>query len=244
MTNNRWPPLAIPMEARISDQPALILRRWDWRNSSLLLDLFTRDYGRIRVMARGARRNPAKVPYQPFELLSVGWSGKAELKNLIAIEAVTLPVDEANYLPLLYVNELIGALLPEREANPEVFMIYLELLKRAHVKLGEAGLRSFELAMMQALGYFPEISLDAVSGLPIQADQSYQFVVDSGFVGCAGSARDAVNGQTIIDWLEGHYQRDPVLRLAKTVLRSTIDFNLHGKTLKSRDVYIEMQRRK
>lgn len=244
MTNSRWRPLAIPMEPRVSDQPGFILRRRDWRDSSLLLDLFTRDYGCIRVMAKGARRNPAKTPYQPFALLTISWSGKQELKTLIGIEAVALPVDEVNYLALLYTNELIGAMLPQQEANPAIFSAYLELLKNANLKFDAAELRRFELDLLQILGYFPDISVDAHSGRPIEADGFYQFVINSGFVACAESARDSVSGRTIVDWLQEAYGHETVLRLAKSVLRSTIDFNLHGKTLKSRDVTIEMMKQK
>jgi len=236
--------LATPMETRVSDQAAFILRRRDWQNSSLLLDLFTRDYGCIRALARGARRNPAKAPYQPFELLTVGWSGRQELKTLTAIEGKSLAIDEHNYLALLYINELIGAMLPAGEANPEVFDDYLALLRAASHGLGEARLRGFELELMRTLGYFPDISEDAHSGQPIRAELFYQFVIGSGFIACAESARDSISGRTVIDWVKGRYQQDPVLRLAKSVLRSTIDFNLHGKTLKSRGVTIEMMKRR
>lgn len=240
MTSSRWRLLATPMEPRVSDQPAFILRRRDWRNSSLLLDLFTRDYGCIRILGRGARRSPAKAPYQPFALLTVGWSGRQELKTLTGIEAITLPVDEGNYLALLYTNELIAAMLPPQEANPVLFGGYLELLKSANRKLDEADLRQFELEMMQTLGYFPDISEDAQSGQPIQAREHYQFLTNHGFVRCAESDRDSVGGNTVLAWLQGQYEQEGVLRLAKTVLRCTIDFNLHGKTLKSRDVTLEM----
>ncbi len=244
MTNSRWRPLAIPMEVRVSDQPGFILRRREWRNSSLMLDLFTRDYGCIRVMARGARRNPAKTPYQPFELLSVSWSGRQDLKTLTSIDSVALPIDEHNYLALLYVNELIGAVLPQQEANADVFADYLELLQGARFRIGEAELRGFELSLMQTLGYFPDIAADADSGLPIRVDGYYQFVINQGFVACLESAKDAVSGKTVLDWQRGEYQDAAVLRLAKSVLRATIDFNLHGKPLKSRDVTLEMMRRR
>jgi DNA repair protein RecO (recombination protein O) len=98
--------------------------------------------------------------------------------------------------------------------------------------------------MMQCLGYFPDLHTDALSGQPIQPDLRYQFVVNSGFVSCAEDARDSVSGYTVVNWRRGDYQQDTVLRLAKSVLRSTIDFNLQGKTLKSREVYAQMMRRK
>jgi DNA repair protein RecO (recombination protein O) len=232
------------METRVTDQACFILRRREWRNSSLILDLFTRDHGRIRALARGARRSSAKAPYQPFVMLNINWSGRQELKTLTGIEGQTLPVAEENYLPLLYINELIGAMLPAEEANPEVFAAYLELLRHAVVKLDESRLRIFELEMLQLLGYFPDLRTDAHSGEPIREDAHYQFVINGGFVGCAQDARDSVSGRVVIDWFDGAYHKSAVLRLARSVLRTTIDFNLHGKTLKSRDVYSEMMRRK
>jgi DNA repair protein RecO (recombination protein O) len=232
------------METRVTDQISFLLRRRDWRNTSLMLDFFTRDYGCIRAIAKGARRNPATASYQPFVMLSINWSGKHELKTLTAIEGQPLPVGEENYLSLLYVNELIGALLPQGEPNPRVFASYLSLLQQSVETIDEINLRRFELELMQLLGYFPDAFQDTTTGKAIRDDTHYQFVINSGFVACAGSARDSVSGRVIIDWADGNYQADSVLRLAKSVLRSTIDFNLHGKTLKSRDVYLEMKRRK
>jgi DNA repair protein RecO (recombination protein O) len=232
------------METRVTDQAAFILRRRDWRNSSLMLDLFTCEFGRLRAIARGAKRSPARASYRPFELLSVSWSGRQELKTLTAIEGHALAVDERNYLALLYVNDLIGAILPERDASPEIFAGYLSLLQDAAGPLDEARLRRFELELLRLLGYIPDFTTDARNGQPIRPDRHYQFVIGNGFVACAASDPNSVGGSTVIDWNEGRYRHDPVLRLAKSVLRSTIDFNLHGKKLKSRDVYQEMAKRK
>ena len=232
------------METRVTDQASFILRRREWRNSSLLLDIFTRDHGCIRALARGARRASVKTPYQPFVMLSINWNGRQELKTLTGIEGQVLPVAEENYLALLYVNELIGAMLPPGEANPDLFAAYLSLLQQAVVRLDESSLRIFELEMMRILGYFPDLSTDAHSGQPMRADRYYQFVINLGFVSCAEGTADSVSGRAVIDWCNGDYRGELVLRLAKSVLRSTIDFNLHGKTLKSRDVVSEMMRRK
>jgi DNA repair protein RecO (recombination protein O) len=232
------------METRVTDQPAFILRRRDWQNTSLIVDFFTRDYGCIRALAKAARRNPGKMPFQPFMILNISWSGNRELKTLTAIEGQALPIDEKNYLSLLYVNELVAAMLPAAESNPEIFVSYLSLMQQAIVDLDEARLRCFELELMQRLGYLPDLSLDTETGQPLRRDARYQFVINSGFVACAESARDSVSGEVVVDWSEKNYQQMEVLRLAKSVLRSTIDFNLHGKTLKSRDVYLEMVKRK
>jgi DNA repair protein RecO (recombination protein O) len=242
--NDPWRHLVTLMETRVTDQISFLLRRRDWQNTSLMLDFFTRDYGCIRAIAKGARRNAVRASYQPFVMLSINWSGKHDLKTLTAIEGQALPVGEENYLSLLYVNELIGALLPQGEPNPRIFASYVALLQQSVEAIDEANLRRFELELMQLLGYFPDVFLDATTGEAIRDDTHYQFVINRGFVACPDSARDSVSGQVVIDWAEGNYQLDSVLRLAKSVLRSTIDFNLHGKALKSRDVYLEMKRRR
>ena len=232
------------METRVTDQAAFILRRREWRNSSLILDFFTREHGCIRALARAARRSSTQACYQPFVLLSINWNGRQELKTLTGIEGQVLPIAEENYLSLLYVNELLGALLPPGEASEEIFSGYFALLRDAVEKLEESRLRSFELDLLRAQGYFPDISVDADSGLAIGEDLFYQFVIDRGFVACAEDARDSVSGRVVLDWCAGDYDADSVLKLARSALRSSIDFNLHGKKLKSRDVFAEMMRRK
>ncbi len=232
------------MQNRVTDQPGYILRRRDWRETSLILDVLTREHGCVSLLAKGARRASRQARYEPFVALSLSWSGRADLKTLTGIDGETLAVDAGNYLPLLYVNELISALLPRHEANDAVFDAYGELLARARAPIGESELRSFELGLMRELGYFPDISRDAESGAQIDPAASYRYRLGAGFVACGAEARDAVDGQTVLDWLAGRYDKAPVRRLAKSVLRATIDCNLHGKTLKSREVYAQIARRK
>ncbi len=232
------------MQNRVTDQPGYILRRRDWRETSLILDVLTREHGCVSLLAKGARRASRQARYEPFVALSLSWSGRADLKTLTGIDGETLAVDAGNYLPLLYVNELISALLPRHEANDAVFDAYGELLARARAPIGESELRSFELGLMRELGYFPDISRDAESGAQIDPAASYRYRLGAGFVACGAGARDAVDGQTVLDWLAGRYDTAPVRRLAKSVLRATIDCNLHGKTLKSREVYAQIARRK
>ena len=241
MTSSRWRRSGIRMETRVTDQACFILRRREWRNSSLILDLFSRDHGCIRAVARGARRGGGRVPYEPFVLLSVNWSGRQELKTLQSVEGQVLSIDEANYLPLLYVNELINTLLPPAEPNEAVFAAYLRLLQHAVILLEEASLRRFELELLRSLGQLPDLDIDANSGQSLRPDAFYQFIADRGFIACASADANSVNGEIILDWLREDYASDAVRRLAKSVLRHAIDFNLHGRTLKSRDMYLRIK---
>jgi len=231
------------MQARITDQPAYLLHRRDWQNSSLILDLFTLDYGRISVLAKGGKKSKSSALFRPFSKLMVGWSGRSELKTLISIEGLTDLIEEKHYLALLYINELLGAFLPGQEADSELFGLYSSLLNNIDNNFGEHNLREFERSMMSMLGYLPDTDLNALSGDLIVADQFYQFIASSGFVACVETDQNAISGQTIVAWNQKQYENKQVLQLAKSIMRCIIDFNLPGKSLKSRDIYRQMKNR-
>ena len=239
---NLSPLLVIPMQARISDQPAYLLHRRDWKDNSLILDLFTYDYGRVSVLAKGGKNSKSRGLYQPFCRLTVGWSGQRELKTLVGIEGSLVPVDERHYLTLLYVNELLSVFLPPHESAPELFERYELFLTQFDPLFAEACLREFERSAMKILGYLPDMNRDATSDLPIQAEGFYQFFASEGFVPCASGAGNTIVGALIIDWNNRQYENMGVMPLAKAIMRSIIDFNLQGKTLKSRDVFRQIKR--
>ncbi len=229
------------MESRVSDQPAFVLHRREWQNSSFILDLLTRDYGRVSVIAKGARKSRKRAFYQPFVLLTLGWSGRQELKTLTGIEGYALPINEQHYLTLMYVNDLLIQLLPKQEASDRVFHAYLELLQQATDQLEESDLREFESFLLSVLGYFGDIGTD-ISGQPVSAEASYQFEAGSGFSRCASGARNSFRGQDLLDWKQKKYERDGVILLARTVMRQSIDASLEGRQLRSRQVYQQMKK--
>ncbi|MHC4221851.1 MAG: DNA repair protein RecO [Planctomycetota bacterium] len=241
MMSNPLQRLVTLMQTRVTDQPAYLLHRRDWQNSSLILDLFTLDHGRLSVLARGGKVSKSSALFQPFCHLLISWSGRHELKTLVSIEASSAPIDEKQYLPLLYINELLTAFLPRQEANPELFDLYRELLGEAGCDFGQAQLREFEREMMRILGYLPDTSRDAESGKSIMSNQFYQFIASNGFVPCEEKDRNAIGGHTVIAWNQKQYENKQVLQLAKTIMRCIIDFNLHGKKLKSRDIYQQIK---
>jgi DNA repair protein RecO (recombination protein O) len=231
------------MQTRVTDQPAYILHRRDWQNSSLILDLFTLDYGCISVLVRGGKQSKSVALYQPFIHLLISWSGRGELKTLVSTDGTPAAVEEKQYLPLLYVNELLKVFLPQQDANPDIFALYRELLSNLDSQFGEVQLREFERALMNMLGYLPDTSLNAESGESITGNEYYQFIASSGFVPCSEKDQNAIVGQTIIAWNQQQYENRQVLHLAKTIMRCIIDYNLHGKRLKSRDIYHQIKNR-
>ncbi|MCP4187403.1 MAG: DNA repair protein RecO [Gammaproteobacteria bacterium] len=238
----RWLPLGIPVQIRVTDQPAYLLHRRDWRNTSLILDLMTLEYGRISLLAKGSKSGKSTGLYQPFCQLMVSWSGRQELKTLTAIDGKPIPINEQLYLPLLYVNELIAAFLPQQESSPELFAQYGELLENINLPDTEQCLRRFERSAMWILGYLPEMTLDAESGDPVQAQLYYHFLASRGFLRCDKAHGNAISGGLIIDWNHNRFDNSEVLQIAKTVMRCIIDFNLQGKRLKSRDIYLQINK--
>lgn len=227
------------MQTRVSDQPAYLLHRRDWQNTSLILDLLTCDFGRVSVLAKGGKNSRSKSLYQPFTRLSVTWTGRHELKTLVDIDGVCLPVEEYRYLPLLYINELIGAFLPAHEPSVELFQLYSSLLQNVDQK--DAELREFEKELMNLLGYLPDTQVEAKTRMPIEARKHYQFLASDGFIMCSEANKNTIDGASIIAWNEKHYESAVVSQMAKAVMRSIIDFNLQGKQLKSRAIYRQIQ---
>ncbi len=236
-----WPHLVIPMQTRVTDQPAFVLHRRSWHNSSLLLDLLTHDYGRVNLLAKGGKNNRLRGLFQPFCKITVSWVGRQELKTLTGIEGNASEIGQSLYLPLLYVNELIEAFLPAFEASTEIFALYDELLSNIDTIDCEIFLRRFERSAMQILGYMPDAFVDAESGNPIDPECCYLFQSSRGFIPCESDAVNAIEGQLVNLWNDGEFNNPRVMHLAKTIMRCIIDFNLHGKRLKSRDIYLQIR---
>lgn len=238
MTSILWRHLATAMLTRVSDQAAYLLHRRDWQNTSLILDLLTSDFGRVSVLAKGAKNSRCKALYQPFIRLSVSWTGRQQLKNLIEADGVSLPVCEKSYLSLFYINELVSNFVSYQEPNRELFSLYERLLRK--IEIHEADLREFEKEFMRILGYLPDITIDARTRETIDAARSYQFIANEGFVGCGINASNAIAGALVIAWNEQRYESRAVVQMSKIVMRCVIDFNLQGKQLKSREIYRRM----
>ena len=231
------------MQTRITDQPAYLLHRRDWQNSSLILDLMTLDFGRLSLLAKGGKNSKSRGLYQPFNKLMVSWTGRQELKTLTSIDGSAIPVDERLYLPLLYVNELIEAFLPKFESNPEIFALYGELLTHINNGNTEMMLREFERSAMSILGYLPDLSMEGDHGEPIAPEKHYLFQATRGFTTCLPNQTNAIKGDKIVAWNDKNYQDKSVSQMIKTIMRCIIDFNLQGKKLKSREIYLQIQKR-
>lgn len=153
-----------PRIPRINDEPAWVLHAYDWSESSLILDVFTRHHGRMVMAAKGAKRphsqfRPVLLPLQP---LRVAFSGEAEVRNLKAAEWQGMQVMPAGegLVAGLYLNELLMRLLPREDPHEALFDGYAQTIQALSQPAGLATavvLRGFELKMLQALGHLPEL---------------------------------------------------------------------------------------
>lgn len=174
------------MVLKIELQPAWVLHTQPYQNTSLLVDFFSLDYGRLRAVARGARRPGArnKALLQPFQPLLISAVGRSELKNLTAMESshAALHLQGTRLFSGLYVNELLVRLLMSHEAHADLYRSYQQALIGLSAQRDVmAVLRRFELDLLDALGYGLNLEQDCRSGEPIVLEGRYLFLIDEGF---------------------------------------------------------------
>lgn len=177
---------------QLPPQPAYILHSRPFRDSSLILELLTPDYGRISCIARGARRDKQRRQraLQPFSPLLVTLLGRHNLKTLGPLESAgqSLWLKGRAVYAGLYANELLVRLLPEGESLVSVFAAYQRLLDALAAVSGEHSaelempLRCFELSLLQALGSCPELDYSPTEHAPIRADAVYRLTPEEGFM--------------------------------------------------------------
>jgi len=174
------------MVFKIELQPAWVLHTQPFQNTSLLVDFFSLDHGRLRAVAKGARRPTSKnkALLQPFQPVLISLMGRNELKNLTAIEIShgALSLQGTRLFSGLYLNELLVRLLMTQEANADLYRSYQEAI------IGLSGerdimavLRRFELDLLDALGYGLNLNEDCRTGEPIMEDGRYLYLADEGF---------------------------------------------------------------
>ena len=169
---------------KIELTPAFLIHRRMYQGSSLLLDFFTRHYGKIRLVARGARSN--KTSLQMFQHLNISFKGRSDLKNLTNWEPSDQPrrLIGNDLILAMYTNELLSRLLPEGEKHQKVFdgyWNYLGMINKQSDTEKEYSLRLFENLFLEELGYGLEFNKD-FKGNPIDSKLEYHFQEHKGFV--------------------------------------------------------------
>ena len=217
-------------------QLGFILQQRKYRETSLIMDVLTRDYGRVSLLAKGVRKAKSKTAglLQPFIPLTLSYFGRTELKTLTDVE-LTRPFMPLPGLALycgFYVNELVTCFLHPYDPHPDVFVQYEQCLSGlAQPSKIEAALRIFELDLMDAAGYGLQLEYDFHTGQAVQPLTRYHFNIEQGPIAASdgrfsGKTLQALKLRELID--------PQVLIEAKLLMRKAIAVYLHGKPLKSR----------
>ena len=231
---------------RIDGQAAFILHAYPFSETSLIVEVFTRDYGRLALLARGARRPRAALrgvlmAFQPLEL---GWFGGGEVKTLAKAEWIggLHFLNGESLLLGYYLNELLLKLLPREDAHAQLFDAYgaaLAALGRGATETAE--LRRFEKALLAELGYGLTLATDAAAR-PVAATETYRYQIERGAVpGAAEGSGLPLSGKTLLDMAADDYGDARTLAESKQLMRFLLGHYLNGQPLQTRRVFIELQ---
>jgi len=239
---------------RIHAQPAYILHTKAYQNTSLLIDAFTAEYGRIRLIAKGARRVKSNFAgkLQVFIPLLISWSGKSELYTLTDADFANDRDSGLNknalrgkaLLSAYYLNELILRFMSLEDPHTEIFYYYVNSLNKLQTKKNiESTLRNFESILLDEVGYRLLLSHEAHTGNEVEANQQYYYVLSEGPVKLQANSKlpdsDGIKvmGQTLLELERGSFTSKETLKQAKQLMRAIIAKHLAGKPLKTRTLF-------
>lgn len=225
---------------------AFVLHRRVFRETSLIVELFVRDIGRVTVVAKGAQRKRSQFAgiLEPFNPMRVSWSGRSEMGTLTLAERSGEPLRLFSQTLFcgMYLNELIINLLERHDPHPTLYDHYQASLGMLHDgRQLESILRRFELTLLEEIGYALQLGNDGYSGEPVVAELTYRYQIDHGLIAVEVSDKLTISGSTLIALAQGQLLTTQQRFEAKQLLRRVIDHHLEGKPLRSRDLFRTIQ---
>ena len=247
---------------RVSLEPAFLLHHYPWRDTSRILELLTREHGRVSVIARGSRQAAAVSGgvLQAFRGCLVSWSARGELGYLTGVERLTAP-DSAGegarsagegsglrgqrLMSAFYANELLLKLLQRNDPHPALFDAYAALLARLHAPPEDAGraLRIFEKRLLEELGWGLNLEREAASGASLEPGRSYRYDLEGGAEPIDGVAEGTLIfcGASLLSLARDALDDPRSLTDSRRLLRAALDRLLDGRRLSTREVLLEMR---
>ncbi|WP_445146943.1 DNA repair protein RecO [Dyella sp. Tek66A03] len=224
---------------RIEQQPAYVLHSRPYRETSMLLECLTQDHGRIGVVARGVRRERARLQraqLEPFQPLVLDLLLRGELATLQGAENIGVPlrlVGDAG-LAGLYLNELVVRLTGRQDPQPELFDAYARTLPRLATTEPLAwALRRFERDLLEAVGYGLQLAADAESGEPLEPAQLYRYTAEVGPSRCRPGTAHALRGSDLLALAQDQMPDTAGLSALRVMMREVIRFHLGGGELRA-----------
>lgn len=218
---------------RILLQPAFVLHHRPYRETSLILELFTEDHGRIALVAKGIRtqRSTLKSLLQPFTPILVSWQGKSDLMAFITAEPNGVPFHLRGdcLLSGFYLNELMLRLLQKQDPHPELYRVYQKTLVELHtLDFPEIALRIFEKKFLEEMGYGLQMHFEH--------EKFYQYIPEQGLVLCEDDFTGAFLGKNLLAFAHEQFEKENLAE-AKRLMRMMVAELLEGKPLESRKLF-------
>jgi len=236
---------------RIALQPAFVLHHRAYRETSILLDLFTEEYGRVAVIARGVRQNRSRLRslLQPFVPLLVSWQGNSELMTMLTAESngYSRQLRGECLFSGLYLNELLMRVLHKQDPHPELYTIYQDtLLELQNAQLLHKTLRLFEKRLLETLGYGLQLKHDAAKNQDFIAGKYYRFHLEHGFEVCeeaqtAPGQGSIFSGKSLLALATEQLDDAACLYDAKRLMRLALAPLLGERQLRSRQLFINVK---
>jgi len=243
---------------RIADEPAYVLHRYDWSESSLILEVFTRHHGRIALVAKGAKRPSSsfRPVLLPLQMLHVAFGGDAEIRTLKSAEwqgGHVMPTGDA-LLSGYYLNELLLTLLARDDAHPALFDIYanvVRVLASEHGEVLQAALRTYELLLLREIGLLPQLDVQTMTLGALDPSARYSLVPEGGLRQAHSDDRASLTGGQWISLHEAVQDSAPftttlracadVMSELKPQLRAVLHYHCGVKTLRTRQMMLDIQ---
>lgn len=234
---------------RIQLQPAYVLHHRPYRDTSRIVELFTRDCGRVTVFARGVRGGKAgwAASLQAFQPLLVSWSGRGEAGQLTAAELVGEPqnLPTARLMSGFYLNELLLKLLHVHDPHADVFELYDVTVQALKSQADEpSALRIFEKRLLQALGFALSLQREAETDELIIANRCYRYVLEHGLINVSAelnAAKGVYSGAALLALANEDLSDAQHRNEVRYLLRSVMDRLLEGRRLQSREISAELR---
>lgn len=233
-------------DTRVTAQPGFVLHSYPHRETSLIIDVFTRDYGRIALVAKGAKRPLSKLRgvLQTFQPLSLSWSGKSEIRTLIAAEWVggLLPLEKSALLCGFYLNELLVKLVARDDPYSVLFDHYVSTLNQlAHQEPAPIVLRQFERALLKQTGVAGDFTKCTSSRQSLDPAENYVVDPERGpRVARAADSWPRVSGKTLLDMEREDYSDVATQAQSKVLMRFLLAHHLGGAPLNTRQILIDL----